>query len=321
MRSEPPARASSLDAPAGQGSDHADVWVTEAQSHQNDGLSAGLRARLVGSGILSIMGHLVDILGHAALSTCFVVVGLASACSTEDSVEPALEARPLAPFAPAPSGESVGTSKQPIAAPGCEELGRVVGTSLAARLVSSTQRSIALPLANRAVASRVAVVGVGLSTSLTGKTVPLGTGDNANYATCTHCLVAAIGCTTDCSKAAWFFARSGTALFTAVPGAPGQAFTGRYTDVILEEVRVDLATGHSSKVEGGACLHIEELAFDGSTASSTSPTDGGSTSSSSGGTADGGSSGAASPSDAGTGSSSGSGGGGKGTDSHPIDPF
>ncbi len=241
---------------------------------------------------------------HAASVSAVGVVLMLAACSSSE------QPGGTSPVATPPSqqpgvtgGEgNVGSSPSPSSGAACEDLGRLVGTSTDAKLASPTTRSVVLPLANRPVPSRLAVVGVGTDAELAGKTVALGAGQNANYETCTHCFVVALGCGTDCKSAAWFFPRSGTATFTAVPTAQGEPFKGVFTDVVLEEVKLDFETGVSTKVEGGACLHVQELSFDATVQSTFAPgsVDGGT----SGSPADGGDGGGG-----GTGSSGGTGGG------------
>lgn len=253
---------------------------------------------------------------HAASVSATAVVLLLAACSSSE--RPGGASTQVTPPGQQPgvTGEGdVGPSPSPSSGGACEDLGRLVGTSITAKLASTTARSVVLPLANRPVPSRLAVVAVGPSADLTGKTVALGAAQNANYETCTHCFVIALGCGTDCTSAAWFYPRSGTATFTAVPSAGGEPFKGTLTDVVLEEVKVDFATNVSTKVEGGACLHVQELAFD-AVAESTSgvgqATDAGSS---------GGSDTDAGSSDGGTTSSGGTGKGGGGGDLGNLKAF
>lgn len=270
------------------------------------------------------------------------IVALASACMKEEADPASRSVPPAAPVAV--TNDQPGDPIAPSSAggPQCEELGSLVGNAVQAKLSTATQRSLSLPLANRPVPSRIGVVGVGPAADLVGKTVALGVAENANYETCTHCVVIALGCTaTDCSNAAWFYPRAGTATFTAVASQSGQPFAGTFSDVTLEEVTVD-AGNVTTPVKGGACIHIGQLSFDGiattplsappapSTASSTSSsggTDGGITSPSQPGTdviqADAGSSSGSS----GTGSSGGTGKGGEGSDQckngckDPFNPY
>lgn len=240
---------------------------------------------------------------HAASASAVGVVLMLAACSSSEGPAPSLIVTPPSQQPGVTGSEgNVGSSPSPSSGAACEDLGRLVGTSTDAKLASPTTRSVVLPLANRPVPSRLAVVGIGTDAELAGKTVVLGTAENANYETCTHCFVVALGCGTDCKTAAWFFPRSGTATFTAVPTAEGEPFKGVFTDVVLEEVKLDFETGLSTKVEGGACLHVQELSFDATVQSTSAPgsADGGT----SGGPADGGDGGGG-----GTGSSGGTGGG------------
>lgn len=248
--------------------------------------------------------------------TAIGITLLLAACSSGDDRAPTSPAVGAPTQQPGVTGSNdPGPAPAPSNGAACEDLGRLVGTSITAKLASESARAIVLPLANRPVPSRLSVIGVGTAADLVGKTVALGAAQNANYETCTHCFVIALGCGTDCKSAAWFFPRSGTATFTAVPSADGEPFKGTLTDVVLEEVKVDFATNASTKVEGGACLHVQELAFDAIAASASggTTTDGGT---SSGGTSDGGAS-----DDGGTGSSGGSGKGGGGGDTGNVKNF
>lgn len=218
---------------------------------------------------------------HAAIVGGLSIVALASACSSEDEAPPAAPAPNRDP-APKQAEGDITPSAPSATGPACEELGRLVGTSLEAKLMTPTERSIVLPLANRPAPSRLAVLASGAAGELVGKTVALGAAENASFETCTHCFVIALGCAEDCSTAAWFFPRSGTATFTSVASDEGEPFEGVMRDVVLEHVRVDAATGASTPVPGGACLHVQELSFD-AVARSADAVDGGSSSSSSSG--------------------------------------
>jgi uncharacterized membrane protein YgcG len=171
-------------------------------------------------------------------------------------------------FAPAPTGRQQGADETtPTAASasaaGCEALGTLVGNGLSASLDSATRRSVAVPLVSRPTATRVAVQGVGASSDLSGKTIALGVAANSANDTCTHCLLIAVGCTgDDCSSATYYFPRSGTATFTAVASAAGQPFGGRFSDVILEHVTIDPATGATRAAGDDHCLYVKDLAFD-----------------------------------------------------------
>jgi hypothetical protein len=209
------------------------------------------------------------------------IVALLAACASSDDSpaspaaaspadEPGSQAQVSGP-APAPSPTTDGA---------CEGLGRLVGDALQARRTAPDVRMVSLPLTGRPVPSRVAVLGVGRELDLAGKTVALGAAANANYETCTHCLLIAIGCdATSCDGAVWFYPRSGSATFTAAGLADGEPFTGTLTDVELEEVSIDWATSTSRPVPGGACLRVQSLAFD----ATVSGEDGGVGGSSSGG--------------------------------------
>lgn len=200
---------------------------------------------------------------HLGSVTTIATLLLLGACSTSgDSggTSPGVTSPTQQPGATGNEG-TAGPSPSPTSG-ACEDLGRLAGTSMTAKLASETARQIVLPLANRPVPSRLSIIAIGTSADLTGKTVALGAAQNANYETCTHCFLIALGCGTDCKSAALFFPRSGSATFTAVPSASGEPFKGTLTDVVLEEVKIDFATSVSTKVEGGACLKVQELAFD-----------------------------------------------------------
>ena len=191
---------------------------------------------------------------HALMFMSAVVVALASACAAKPDDSGSADTAPPAPVvAPGTPGKADPTTVNaaPGRGPACEELGKLVGTSLTAKLADATVRSVTVPLANRPVPSRVGVIGVGDASALVGKTVALGAGVNADYATCDHCLVIAVGCGTDCASAAWFYPRSGTGTFTAVASNPGEAFNGNFTDVILDAVTVDADTSKSTPIPGG----------------------------------------------------------------------
>lgn len=261
------------------------------------------------------------VLLHSTIAFGLVVLGLVSACSDAEEEAPATRApRPLpGASSPAPSEGDTTPSQTTASAGKCEELGSLAGATGDARYVNSELRSLSLPLASRAVPSKIAVIGIGTRSQLLGTEAVLGAAQNANYETCTHCIVIAVGCTTDCTAGTWFYPRSGKATFNAVPSVSGESFKGTFTDVTLEEVRVDFATGISTPVPSGACFHVSTLSFD-----AVAKSESGTTTSSSGTTTDsgtidsgGGSSGGSSgepTSSGGTGSSSGTGEAGKGGD-------
>jgi hypothetical protein len=160
------------------------------------------------------------------------------------------------PYVPPPS-----SSATPTTAAGCEDLGTISNMSLTAYIGGITEAA-AFALPNRPETTKVAAVGE--TSSMVGQPVVLGSGAEANFATCSHCLVLAIGCTTDCSSAAWFFARSGTVTFSSVAtseAAPSASFQGDFENVDLEQVSVNGNTYTSTPVPGGACLHIDSFTF------------------------------------------------------------
>jgi len=194
---------------------------------------------------------------------------------------------------------------------GCEDFGSLTGDALGVKITTSFQSTSYVPT-SRPQPTKLTVIATGAAGAALGKSVPLGAGENKSFATCAQCIVVAIGCGADCSRAAMFFPRSGTATITSLAQDDGSsAFTGRFENVELEQVTVDLKTQATTTVAGGACIRIPLLSFRGTPsaapppagdagASSSSGTSGGSSSggSSSGGSSSGGSS-------SGTGSSSG----------------
>lgn len=146
----------------------------------------------------------------------------------------------------------------------CEDFGSLSGTSLEARS-SGTTAATSMAVANRPSFTKLAVSAYGSASSLSGRSVSLGTAENANLATCTHCIAIAIGCTeTSCKDAAWFYPRSGNATFTNVGYEDGNLFEGTFDDVILEQVKVDFDTLTTTPVGGGACVRVPSLAFSAS---------------------------------------------------------
>jgi hypothetical protein len=111
------------------------------------------------------------------------------------------------------------------------------------------------------------VIAWGDASRLTGPTVDLGRGDNANFETCTHCVLVYLDCTTTNGQIAAcasgpYFARAGTARFDFVPRADGDRFQGELTDVELEPVTIDDATARSRPVPGGDCVRLPSYLFD-----------------------------------------------------------
>lgn len=215
----------------------------------------------------------------------------------------------------------------PQSGPGCEELGALSATALTGALDTTNapeSQTTSFTLPNRPSLTKVKVVAVGTPSELVGKGAVLGASDNASYATCTHCLIVAIGCTaTSCADAAIFFPRAGTGTFTALAEGSGQPFAGTFTDVELEQVTLDPQTLASTPVVNGACMRVASLTFGASPTEPSSADAGGSTTSSGGsssGDADSGEAGADSGTDSGSkfdagvangGTSSTSSGGGK----------
>jgi hypothetical protein len=236
-----------------------------------------------------------------AVGSLALLATTTGACKADPPAEP-LATENLTPAGPA--GPQVQQTEPPAAAAPtapttrCEDLGTLAGQALTAKRGSDFE-SLLLPLVNRPVPSRLGVLAVGAPADLVGPNVPLGAGVNDNYETCTHCLAVALDCAnSDCNSATWFYPRSGTAQFTEID----DTFQGSFTDVVLEEVKLDPQTMHSTPVEGGACLTIPQLRFvatvgapvvytDGGSLSS-QPFDGGASTTSSSGTSGDGTSGA-----------------------------
>lgn len=92
-------------------------------------------------------------------------------------------------------------------------------------------------------------------------TYNLGTGDNANYKTCTECVLAYqdYNQSTD-EYAKLFFQKSGTLKITNATS--DGSFSGTLTSVKLIEVTIDPSNDYTSTpVSGGACLEIESGSF------------------------------------------------------------
>ncbi len=262
---------------------------------------------------MRVLARVVLQIGSVTTTAIALLLAACSSSGDPGGASPAVTNPPPQPGVTGNEGE-VDPTPSPSTGSACEDLGRLTGTSIGAKLASETARSIVLPLANRPVPSRLSIIAIGSAADLTGKTVALGAAENANYETCTHCFLVALGCGTDCKSAALFYPRSGTATFTAVPSASGEPFKGTLTDVVLEEVKVDFSTNVSTKVEGGACLKVQELAFDAVAQSAGSPGGGG---------ADGGATDDSGlpAEDGGTGSSGGTGKGGGGGDTGNLKNF
>jgi hypothetical protein len=89
---------------------------------------------------------------------------------------------------------------------------------------------------------------------LTG-TFLLGTGSEANYKTCSRCLVAVSG-------ERRFFATSGTLVVAEDSEQMQGAAHGSVTSATLREVTIDPASFESTLVAGGACLTLASVVFD-----------------------------------------------------------
>ena len=224
----------------------------------------------------------------------FGLVALFSGACTEDATRPALPSTTIGNPQRAEVVGASGTTSASLTAAGCEDVGSFANTAVAAQLVDTNLESTTWTASDRPQPARMTVLASGVAASLVGKTVALGTGDNANFETCTHCFVVAIGCGADCSKAAFFYPRAGTATFTALSAATGGTFQGHLENADLEQVTLDTGTDHSTPVPNGSCMHVTSLDFKATVAKSptggssgTAATTSSSSSSSSGGTSSG----------------------------------
>lgn len=149
----------------------------------------------------------------------------------------------------------------------CEDFGALSGSSAAIKLIGTTLASASFNALDRPQTTKLTIVASGDLAQLVGKSAPVGTGENGNFATCTHCFVVAIGCAgSDCSRAALFYPRSGSATFAAVATAAGQTFEGTLENAELVQITIDTQTQRSAPVAGGACIRVPTLAFRGTAA-------------------------------------------------------
>jgi hypothetical protein len=163
----------------------------------------------------------------------------------------------------------------------CEDFGTLSGSSAAIRLIGTSLASASFSAADRPEATKLTILASGDPALLVGKSTAVGTGDNANFATCTHCFVVAIGCAgSDCSRAALFYPRSGSATFAAVATAAGQTFEGKLENAELVQVTIDTQTQQSTAVAGGACIKVPSLDFQGTATLASVPPAGGTSGSS-----------------------------------------
>jgi hypothetical protein len=84
-------------------------------------------------------------------------------------------------------------------------------------------------------------------------------GDDANYATCLHCVMAQVDRTDAGATNRYFLARSGTLTVSDDSTPLTGLLDAVATDVTLEEVTIDDTTYVSTPVQGGACLHFSSL--------------------------------------------------------------
>ena len=240
--------------------------------------------------MLSYVGRLMRPLPLHSLVLAVVTMGGAVLLACTSSSGGGGDEPTSTPALPSPQSSN-GDVVAPKTASGCEELGALSATSLTALLDSSgPSQTTSFAMPNRPSATKVKVIAVGDAADLVGKPAVLGASVNVSYATCTHCLVVAIGCTAaGCADAAFFYPRTGTGTFTSLAEQGGQSFAGTFTDVELEQVNIDPQTFASTPVVHGACMHLSSLTF-GSTLSAVPPGGGGNDggTSSSGSTGEGG---------------------------------
>lgn len=164
----------------------------------------------------------------------------------------------------------------------CEDFGALSGTTASVRLIANALQSASFNAENRPQTTRLTVLASGDPKVLAGTSAAVGAGDNANFATCTHCFVVAIGCTgSDCSRAALFYPRAGTAKFSTVASAAGETFGGTLENAELVQVTIDTQTQRSTPVAGGACIKVPTLDFRGTAPAAAGDPSSGLTSSSS----------------------------------------
>jgi hypothetical protein len=208
--------------------------------------------------------------GRAACATIVVfgvltLAAVVAACSTSAN-DPNGQGGPGSPGLVDDSGVAPavkvtdGSADGADATSGCDELGSLKANNLTASY-DTDSRWFTGAVPGRPSLTELTVLGVGSPSSLQGNIVALGTGLNANYATCTHCMMVLAGCTaTDCTGAKKFFAELGSAYFNQVSSGPGEPFAGQFADVTLREVTLD-ANYTSTDVPNGACLHLTSFTF------------------------------------------------------------
>ncbi len=188
------------------------------------------------------------------------IVGLLIAC-TEDAQRPDLPAT-LGNPEPIEIVGSDGTSHAALSANGgCEDVGALTAEQLTVKFIETGLESTTFSATDRPQPAKLTILASGDAAQLAGTTVNLAEGRNTNFQTCSHCFVVAIGCGADCSKAAFFYPRSGTATFTKVAGGTGGSFEGRLENAELEQVTVDATTQVSTKVAKGACMRVPLITF------------------------------------------------------------
>lgn len=196
-----------------------------------------------------------------------VGIGLIVMACTQDAQRPDLPTT-LGNTEPVTIVGADGTSHAALSTAGaCEDVGTFTGSALSVKMASNVE-SATWSAVDRPQPARFTIFASGSASELSNKTVDLATGVNTNFATCSHCFIVAIGCTgSDCSKAAFFYPRSGTAVFTKVASAANQPFEGRLENADLVQVVIDSSSDKSSVVPKGACMHVQTLSFSGTTSS------------------------------------------------------
>lgn len=144
---------------------------------------------------------------------------------------------------------------------GCIQLGGIQGTAFTAH-VEPASRWFWAAVPGQNTPAKIGVIATGDPVALKGQTASLGTGANADYATCTHCLPMVLGCTgDDCTGARWFFPRGGSATFTSTATLDGESFAGHFDDVLLREVSINPDTLVATDLPGGACFRFTSVTF------------------------------------------------------------
>jgi hypothetical protein len=215
---------------------------------------------------------------RTAFGLAFGVIAVILAACTQDAERPDLPSVIGNPNPAEVIGKD-GVSRSSLQS--CEDFGPLTGSSAAIRLIGTSLESASFNATDRPQTTRLTILASGDPKVLAGKAAPVGAGDNANFATCTHCVVVAIGCSgSDCSRAALFYPRSGSAMFASVATTGGETFEGSLENAELVQVTIDTQTQRSTPVAGGACIKVPTLSFRGTAVSAPAgePPSGGGTS-------------------------------------------